>query len=244
MGGSWTGDISGTDLWRNKGRIVHERFSQPPALENGTLRFTTESAMLTADGKRLASLTSRFALLEKRGAWHLTWEAAITPVTAGFYFGDQEERGLGVRVATGITEKNGGVITSSSGQTTAKATWGQPAAWCDYSGVINGKHVGVMIVPDPANPLPSWWHNRDYGVFVANPFGRQAMKQGPPSRIEVNKGDTIPNLPPCGANCSRRAGPLACPRVWFRRWWRGCWRRSLPIPPATGRRGNSPTCRP
>lgn len=184
------GDISGADFWRNKGRIVQERFSQPPELKNGTLRFATESALLTADGKKLASLTSRFALMEKRGAWHLTWEAAFTPVIDGFYFGDQEEMGLGVRVATAITEKNGGIITSSSGQTTAKATWGQPAAWCDYSGVINGRHVGVMIVTDPANPQPSWWHNRDYGVFVANPFGRQAMKQGTTSRIEVKKGDT------------------------------------------------------
>ena len=190
--GIWLGfgDISGQDFWRNKGSIVHERFSQPSTLENGTLRFTTESAMLTVDGKKLANLTNRFALMEKRGAWFLTWEAAFTPVIDGFYFGDQEEMGLGVRVATAIIEKKGGVITSSSGQTTAKATWGQPAAWCDYSGVINGKHVGVMIVPDPANPQPSWWHNRDYGVFVSNPFGRQAMKQGGPSRIEVKKGDT------------------------------------------------------
>jgi hypothetical protein len=85
------GDISGADFWRNKGRIVQERFNQPPALENGTLRFTTASAMLTADGKKLASLTSRFALMDKRGAWFLTWEAAFTPVIDGFYFGDQEE---------------------------------------------------------------------------------------------------------------------------------------------------------
>ncbi len=183
------GEIGGADFWRNKGRIVHGRFSQPPGLENGALRFTTESVLLRADGEKLASLTSRFALMEKRGAWHITWESAFTPVSDGFYFGDQEEMGLGVRVATAITEKNGGVITSSAGLKTAKNTWGQPAAWCDYSGVINGKHVGVMIVPDPANPQPSWWHNRDYGAFVSNPFGRQAMKQGTLSRIEVKKGD-------------------------------------------------------
>ena len=118
------------------------------------------------------------------------WDAAVTPASDGFYFGDQEEMGLGVRVATAITEKNGGLITLSSGATTAAKTWGQPAAWCDYSGIIAGHHVGIMIVPDPANQSPSWWHNRDYGVFVANAFGRQAMKRGAPSRVEVKRGAT------------------------------------------------------
>ncbi len=190
--GIWLGfgDISGTDFWRNKGRIVHERFSEPPAIQNGTLHFTTESSMLSADVQKIAQLTSRITLVEKHGAWHLTWDAGFTPITDGFYFGDQEEMGLGVRVATAINEKNGGLITSSSGQTSAKVTWGQPAAWCDYSGVINGRHVGIMTVPDPANAHPSWWHNRDYGVFVSNPFGRKAMKQGETSRIEVKLGET------------------------------------------------------
>jgi len=184
------GDISGQDFWRNRGRIVHQRFSQPPTVENDALRFTTESFMLRANGRKIADLTNRFELTEKRGAWHLTWEAAFTPVIDGFYFGDQEEMGLGVRVATPIIEKNGGVITSSTGKTTAEATWGQAAAWCDYSGVVNGRHVGVMIVPDRANQQPTWWHNRDYGILVSNPFGRQAMKQGAASRIAVKKGAT------------------------------------------------------
>jgi hypothetical protein len=41
---------------------------------------------------------------------------------------------------------------------------------------------------DPANFRTSWWHNRDYGVFVANPFGRAAMKQGPNSQVTVRRG--------------------------------------------------------
>ena len=190
--GIWLGfgDISGTDFWRNKGRIVHERFSEPPAIQNGALHFTTESSMFTVDAKKLAQLIMCITLAEKRGAWHLTWDAAFTPVIDGFYFGDQEEMGLGVRVATSINEKNGGLITSSTGQTTAKTTWVQPAVWCDYSGLINGRHVGIMMIPDPTNKHASWWHNRDYGVFVSNPFGRKAMKQGDASRIEVKRGET------------------------------------------------------
>jgi hypothetical protein len=83
------------------------------------------------------------------------------------------------------------VITNSGGETGAKKTWGQPAAWCDYSGVIDGHDVGISIVPKPTNPQPCWWHNRDYGVFVANAFGRKAMKQGEKQNITVLKGDTF-----------------------------------------------------
>ena len=107
------------------------------------------------------------------------------------WFGDQEEMGFGVRVATPITEKNGGLITTSTGGKTAKATWGKAFDWCDYSGLIGDRRAGVTLLPDPANFRPSWFHNRDYGLMVANTFGRQAMKQGNVSRVEVKKGETL-----------------------------------------------------
>ena len=93
--------------------------------------------------------------------------------------------GFGARVATPLTEKNGGVILSSVGKRTARATWGQSAAWCDYSGRLGDNHVGITLMSSPDNFRKSWWHNRNYGVFVANPFGRKAMKQGEVSSISV-----------------------------------------------------------
>jgi hypothetical protein len=121
----------------------------------------------------------------------LVWEPDFQAGDFGLNFGDQEEMGFGARVATPITEKNGGVITSSSGLKTAKNTWGQPAEWCDYSGSVNGQRVGITLKADPANFRPSWWHNRDYGLMVANPFGRKAMNQGEPSRVVVKKGERL-----------------------------------------------------
>ncbi len=37
----------------------------------------------------------------------------------------------------------------------------------------------------------SWWHNRDYGAFVANAFGREAMQQGAKSAVTVKKGESF-----------------------------------------------------
>jgi hypothetical protein len=185
------GSVSGEDFWRNKAAIRHERFNEPPAVRGGRLTFATESTMLAANGNALATLMSRFTLAARPGGWLLEWDAAFTPLTNGFHFGDQEEMGFAVRMATPLTEKSGGVILNSHGQRGAKTTWGQPAAWCDYSGVIGGVPTGVTVIPSPGNFRPSWWHNRDYGVFVANPFGQKAMKQGDTSRMDVKRGETF-----------------------------------------------------
>ena len=185
------GDISGADFWRNKGSIEHRRFTESPAVRGGRLTFATECRLRTADGRTLSALTDRFALAAQTNAWLLVWDATFHSDEADFTFGDQEEMGFGVRVATAITEKNGGVITSSSGLRTAKSTWGQPADWCDYSGTVDGKPIGITVLTDPKHFRPSWWHNRDYGVFVANPFGRAAMKRGDKSAVTVKRGETF-----------------------------------------------------
>ena len=46
-------------------------------------------------------------------------------------------------------------------------------------------------MPAPANFRRSWFHNRDYGLMVANPFGRKAMEQGDTSRMEVKRGERL-----------------------------------------------------
>lgn len=192
--GIWLGfgDVSGNDFWRNKGRIVHERFVLEPSATADRVSIVTVSTMQGEDGGKLAKVLSAFLLSRLPEGWRLDWNARITPQVDGFYLGDQEEMGLGVRVATPLSEKGGGLITSSEHLTTAAETWGKRASWCDYSGLIDGRRVGALVVPDPSNPHPSWWHNRDYGVFVSNPFGRKAMKQGEESRIEVKKGESYP----------------------------------------------------
>jgi hypothetical protein len=48
-----------------------------------------------------------------------------------------------------------------------------------------------MLMACEKNFRESWWHNRDYRVFVANPLGREAMKQGAKSSIEITKGQSL-----------------------------------------------------
>ena len=191
--GIWLGfgDISGQDYWRNKAAIEHVKFVLPPTINERALRFATECVMKTDKGEPLCRLTNRFTMTARPNGWLLIWSAEFHADNQDLSFGDQEEMGFGARVATPFTEKNGGVIRSSVGKTTANETWGQAAAWCDYSGTIGDRSGGITLMASPANFRESWWHNRDYGVFVANPFGREAMKQGARSSVIVSRGKSL-----------------------------------------------------
>ena len=46
-------------------------------------------------------------------------------------------------------------------------------------------------MPHPENFRRSWFHARDYGLLVANPFGRNAFTGGEKSRIVVKEGETL-----------------------------------------------------
>lgn len=190
------GNLNGQDFWRNKAAIQHERFIRQPVVEAGLLGFTTESKLVTGDGTKLGNLLSRIEIRNSASGIWIVWNARLSPLNEPLDFGDQEEMGFGVRVETALTEKNGGVIQSSteiagSNSTGAKATWGQAAHWCDYSGKKSGTQLGITIMASPNNFRPSWWHNRDYGLMVANPFGRAAMKQGETSSVIVAKGEVL-----------------------------------------------------
>lgn len=191
--GVWLGfgDISGQDYWRNKARIRHVQFLDQPEHLDGSLTFATECELQDLDGQPLCRLTNGYRLSAQPTGWLLVWEATFHALSQAIVFGDQEEMGFGARVATPITEKNGGHMTNSSGLQSAQKTWGQAADWCDYSGKIDGKNLGITLMASRSNFRGSWWHNRDYGLVVANPFGRQAMKQGDISQVKLQPGQSL-----------------------------------------------------
>ncbi len=95
-------------------------------------------------------------------------------------FGDTKEGGIcSVRVATSMDGSRGGKIENSYGATMEAECWGRPAPWCDYSGPVGGKIVGIAVFDTPGNlRYPTYWHVRDYGLMTANPFGISFFKPG------------------------------------------------------------------
>ena len=121
----------------------------------------------------------------------LIWEATFRPDRGEIVFGDQEEMGLGVRVATPLAVKQGGTILDALGRRNEREVWGNAADWCDYSGTLEGRHAGITTMCDPRNFRPSWQHARDYGALVLNPFGQQAFGKGPASQVVVKSGESF-----------------------------------------------------
>jgi hypothetical protein len=185
------GDLGGHDFWRNRAVIRHGRFVEPPVIRDGRLAFSAEDHLLAENGPEICRGETRMTFDARPSGYLLIWETTYSSDRGDFSFGDQEEMGLGVRVATPLAEKNGGLIVASTGAKTAGATWGKAFDWCDCSGVMGERRAGVTLMPDPANFRPSWFHNRDYGLMVANPFGRKAMGQGDTSRVTVKKGERL-----------------------------------------------------
>lgn len=186
--GLWLGfgDISGVDFWRNKGRVEHVEFVEKPTFEEGVGRFAVKNAYVSA-GKTVCEEICRIEIRPSPDGWLLVWDSRFTGPDE-FVFGDQEEMGLGMRMATPMAVKNGGRIINSDGLENEKQVWGKQAKWCDYSGTMDGRAVGILLMGDPANFRAPWFHARDYGLLVANPFGVNAFAKGPLSKVAVKSG--------------------------------------------------------
>jgi len=184
------GDLGGADFWRNKGRVQHQQFVGSPQGGDGVGSFSVRNAYVDS-GQTICTEDCLVNFIARPHGYRIDWTSTFRSERGDFAFGDQEEMGIGVRVATPMAVVNGGEIKDSQGRKNGKQVWGQQADWCEYGGVIDGRRVGIVLMPDPKNFRRSWFHARDYGLLVANPFGQNAFTKGEKSKIVVPKGDTF-----------------------------------------------------
>jgi hypothetical protein len=177
------GDLGGGDFWRNKGAVDNA------GLVLGKDGFTATNRYRAGD-KTICTERCMYTIVVRPHGTLLLWDAEFRG-EAEFAFGDQEEMGLGLRVATPLAVKNGGRIVNREGKVNERQVWGQPSDWCAYSGASDGKEGGVLLLADPDNFRKSWFHARDYGLLVANPFGRHAFTRADKSRVVVAPGEAL-----------------------------------------------------
>lgn len=196
------GDVSGSDGWRLKAPVRFEGFVEEPhgsAGEGGFVaRFSHRDQRDPA--ATICSEEFRCAVRALPEGTLLLWDSTFT-ADKEFSFGDQEEMGLGVRMATPLRAERqskkeklppgGGEIVSADGDRNEEGIWGTAPAWCDYRGEVAGQGAGIAILCHPENFRPSRFHVRDYGLMVANPFGMAAFKQGEPTRVTVAPGESL-----------------------------------------------------
>ncbi len=156
----------------------------------------TTNEWRTSDGVKILDERRIVALHDLGQAWLWVFDIDLTASVCPIQFGDTKEGAMAVRVHDHLREKGGsGTIHNADGKTTEKECWGQKSAWCDYSGTLQGKNVGIAILDDSHNPVASCWHARNYGLMAANPFGRKksafpAVKDNA-QLVELTKGEHL-----------------------------------------------------
>lgn len=187
------GDINGSDNWRMKAPVRGGEFIEQPAVKEGKGSFVVRNRYIANDGKeQLLTEECRYTFLPRPTGILLLVDSRFT-ADVDCRFGDaMEEMGLGVRMATPLAVKSGqgGEILNSEGRTGEAETRERLVEWCDYHGPIDGRDVGITIFASPENSRKTWWHNRDYGFFTANPF--HAHPDRPENTpVILKQGETI-----------------------------------------------------
>jgi hypothetical protein len=177
------GDVNGSDNWseeRGHGRQVSKRIKE--VIEGPVLALLRQDLEWVSDGGKKVCDEEREVRLYATGPGERVLDLSVTfRATAGkLTFGDTKEGGIcSVRVATSMDGNKGGRIENSHGALGEAECWGRRAVWCDYSGAVGGKIVGLAIFDTPGNlRYPTYWHVRDYGLMTANPFGISHFRAG------------------------------------------------------------------
>jgi len=170
------GDVNGVDNWseqKGHGRIVNKRLKE---VSSGAVAaiLCQDLAWVSARGTPVVAEEREIRVYATPADQRLvdlrvTFKAGSRRVV----FGDTKEGGIcSLRVATPMDGIRGGRIENSYGAIGEAECWGRRAAWCDYSGTVSNKPVGIAIFDTPGNlRYPTYWHARDYGLMTANPFG-------------------------------------------------------------------------
>ena len=197
------------------GVIVHTGLASIES-GSGTGRLEALADWKIPDGTVLLRERTRFEFSGDTGRRAIdrttTWTAAGAPVT----FKDTKEGAFGIRVARALDHKSvqPAVVVGADGNPEKKArvdsseatgeyaasdgrrgesVWGTRGPWMALTGTIAGQPVTIAILDHPSNhAYPTYWHARGYGLFAANPFGRQGFDPAqPPAVFTLKPGESI-----------------------------------------------------
>jgi hypothetical protein len=193
--------IQGVDFWSETkgtgGKIVCVKVEQPQKSPDGPF-ITTQNEWRLPEGDKIMDETRKITLCNLGKANLLILDIDLSASVCPITFADTKEGTMAIRIHSDIATEQGlgGKIQNAEGKINEKETWGYKSAWCDYSGKVDGKMVGLAVLDDPTNPYPACWHARGYGLMAANPFGRDkhskfpAMK-GNDTPVRLAKGEHV-----------------------------------------------------
>ena len=200
------GHVNGWNNWGEGEGHAWTRHQRFDALESGPVFGRIVSVSNWEGAHAWRGEHGSNVICEERAAWTFyrtgtdvrvfDLDVTLTAPKIDVLFGDTKEGGLAsIRVAESMEVRSGegGRIENAIGGVNEDESWGKRAAWCHYTGPVNGNRVGVAIMDHPDSfRHPTYWHVRNYGLMTANPFGHSHFHADPKRR-----GNHV--LPPGGS---------------------------------------------
>ena len=177
------GDVNGYNYWAiqnapykkidpKMGRIVVKQVTAVKSGRPGSIEAVL--TWLKPDGAPLLTERRRMAFHAREDLRIIDFDIDLEALEK-VVFNDTKEGTFAMRMATALEERaksNPGKLLNAQGAEREPDVWGKRSEWVDYSGEIDGKPVGVVMMDHPGNPRhPTYWHSRGYGLHSINPFG-------------------------------------------------------------------------
>jgi len=194
------------DTWRLKNRVQFSEYVEPPTGGPGQGSFAVKNRFLKStsnDAEAYCTSVDRYTFLVRPHGTLILLDVTFTADPEEFEFGDQEEMGLAIRVNAPMnveinqTNRRGkeGRILNARGDKNQdlilKRNTKEPVEWCDYSGWVNDRFVGVLMMGHPENFSKPYWMARDYGLLVCSLFSSGDLGRGTACSIRVKQGETF-----------------------------------------------------
>ena len=189
------GLINGVSFWHEQGQIKVDDDSpvQVDAQEDGSVRVSFKTKYLDANEKLICRDHTAITFHDLGDARAIDWELNLMASEGDLLLGDTKEGMMAIRTHPSLRIDKGAEAVNAGG-VEGKDIWGKNAEWVDYSGNVQGNHVGIAVFDHPSNLRhPTTWHARAYGLVAANPFGLSHFQGKPKGTGDhtVKKGETL-----------------------------------------------------
>ena len=200
------------------GRIKHAALKSAQSGE-GLATLQVSSDWIMADGSKVLQQDEKLVFRAAKDLRIIDRIVTLTAQDKPAVFRDSKEGVIAIRVTRSLEEPStkpeiftddsgkptavakldntgvNGVYLSSEGKVGEKEAWSTRAKWMTLSGNVKGEDVSIGIFDHPKNvTYPTYWHNRGYGLFAANPFGAKEFTKGKTTlnfTIQPGKSETF-----------------------------------------------------
>ena len=200
------------------GRIKHTGIKSAQS-GDGLATLQVSSDWIMADGSKVLQQDEKLVFRAAKDLRIIDRIVTLTAQDKPAVFNDSKEGVIAIRVTRSLEEPStkpeiftdgsgkpttvakldntgvNGVYLSSEGKVGEKEGWSTRAKWMTLSGNVKGEDVSIGIFDHPKNStFPTYWHNRGYGLFAANPFGAKEFTKGKTTlnfTIQPGKSETF-----------------------------------------------------